>query len=643
MSVPNGRHSQPHANSTGPQTPGRDRPAKKVDAKPWGERKKPQREVVVPSEFRPAVRYDDLERIANTISLESGSHVVPSVSKGEPLRFLIYGQGTALDDAIRCVNQFIDRARTKTAASTTWAKLKAFDANEWCRNELKVMEDQHKAQFKTAPSEEEPPPCKVIVGWSDDLQLRGVSPRDAFGGQLEALDPIRTSDEVFISLTRKMQLTIEGYHPSNVQDAEEHIQNLVRKVEGTFFKPEPINFILDHTEGIDVLLHGIKDWPIQSNELIPQLKVSPMMDEHGYFRNRDIDPALLARVQHQLLCVLESVRYERGTYDLVIRYGCLAVGGLKKEERGNKYSVEGFQMGISRAKITLRVTKWLGDRQLENNLLDRLMAAEHLLEPVGSSGSSASMFAPGKLQNVRPIFRGTWLLEDLNSPNVAQAIVIQIDWTEDEEGYYEKMAPQFFKLRQEKVLPEDHLDINLMELGDARGWHFGLESMQAISKSTVSRALVGFADRVRMSPECAKDFKSTKAFAIWDFPGFKSLGSRLDKVYTFGIKETRYEVEALTMWYPRAAPCWGIFVRHRDWKMLLNPLEKLPPGHSVSFGDTFQSFLPDDGLASVSTQGTSKSLSELVKMKGGELPPAGKGIKLLAEKLIKLSGVINGY
>jgi hypothetical protein len=45
-------------------------------------------------------------------------------------------------------------------------------------------------------------------------------------------------------------------------------------------------------------------------------------------------------------------------------------------------------------------------------------------------------------------------------------VVVQIDWTEDEDGMYEKMSPVFYRLKPGNAAPIERMDINLLELGE---------------------------------------------------------------------------------------------------------------------------------------------------------------------------------
>jgi hypothetical protein len=45
-------------------------------------------------------------------------------------------------------------------------------------------------------------------------------------------------------------------------------------------------------------------------------------------------------------------------------------------------------------------------------------------------------------------------------------IVVQIDWTDDGEGSYDKTETKFYRLDPGKYAPKMNMDINLLELGE---------------------------------------------------------------------------------------------------------------------------------------------------------------------------------
>lgn len=127
----------------------------------------------------------------------------------------------------------------------------------------------------------------------------------------------------------------------------------------------------------------------------------------------------------------------------------------------------------------------MGDR-----ILRACMLANELLEPAKSSAYFGC--TPKSLEQTRPTFRGTWVFREpssaMNSPrepphqsthpkpmkqqsavntnSLTTLFVVQIDWTEDEEGLYEKGIPKFFKVEPGKAGPKTNIDVTLLELGE---------------------------------------------------------------------------------------------------------------------------------------------------------------------------------
>jgi hypothetical protein len=68
----------------------------------------------------------------------------------------------------------------------------------------------------------------------------------------------------------------------------------------------------------------------------------------------------------------------------------------------------------------------------------------------------------------RPLARGTQKSQtanhDATKADPVSHIVIQLEWTEDEEGHYEKMAPAYYRLKPGALAPKEKMDVNLLEL-----------------------------------------------------------------------------------------------------------------------------------------------------------------------------------
>jgi hypothetical protein len=319
------------------------------------------------------------------------------------------------------------------------------------------------------------------------------------------------------------------------------------------------------------------------------------------------------------------------------------------------------------------------------HILHRLTTQAYFLETTKSAGYFGCM--PATLQETRPTFRGTWVFRDPNSAvtqppapprhsgrpmplnpvqrnmeNAPQAptslFVIQVDWTDDEEGQYEKGTPRFYKLGPGKKGPTKNMDVNLLELGEyvytvrckkieltisrSRGWQFSLESLTHVPSKMVPAFLSEFADKhVKMK----KKYKipSTEHFADWEAtPTVKRhlLTGRLDSVYRFGIKDTCYKVELTAMWYPaQNLPVWGLAVRHMEWETHLAELESLSIGRRAEWENTMATFFPQDGQSS--RMGDDDLDMARLDLDNNDMASAQDGLAFLVEKLLKLSAIVS--
>ncbi|KAF2637096.1 hypothetical protein P280DRAFT_458889 [Massarina eburnea CBS 473.64] len=645
--------------------------------------RKPSQVIIVPPEYRRDTTSAERERLIYTLK-QYGVELVPNWDVGSangqgPItRFLMFGTGSGLEKATVEINKWILSAKTKSKESTAWAKTPAYDVNKWWYEQVWEKEAARKEMFKGLPEDENDENLfSLIVEWPKELceEDSKTLPKDVFGGpKLEGLDPLRFEHEVFIIplMQKNWPVEIKGYKEENVDAAAAHYQSLMLKIQiQNASSARPINIILDECEGIDVCLEEAeKWWPNREHIIAPRLIHSPMMYEPGAFRKDGLHSTTASAIQHALKLGLEAIRYQKGYYDFSIRFGAFVLhtsNRMPVSLIGKSYPKDVFLAGVN-TSFECEAKKWqvLSSRSVicpnfyrlmnDSNgkaLLARLIASDDFLEPMKSAGFFG--YTPPSLDDVRPMFRGTWIFRDPNAPrwpkdnkankkDPPSLMVVQIDWTDDEEGMYEKMEPRFFQLKPGHSSPEEHLDIKMLELGESRAWQLSIESMSPIPKRLASPALRGFADGVTIKPNY--QLQSNGIFAMWkNSSSLPLLNGRLDKVYSFGIQKTCYRVELIGMWYPgQAVPCWGINFRHGEWATHLAQLERLVVGRGAEWGDAIATFLPNDGLSSFDTAPKDETdLRRLQKfslnMNNPETPR--DGTRLVLDQLMRLSAVIN--
>ena len=312
-----------------------------------------------------------------------------------------------------------------------------------------------------------------MVQWPEDLLIQDLTPRAVFGNELQGLNEIRKKDMVYITLLPNHAVEILGFGDDSVEAAESHYITLVNCVRAKSNVSRVANMILDEREGIDVVFLQAHDWwPNLDDMVVPQLVPSAMMDQPGSFRDDVLYDQQVEEIQASIKRCVEAVSYTKGAYDFAVRLGAIALDSAKidRSHIGKKHGKEKFIRSIN-GHVDLKPKKWLFDHMLGVQLYDSLIAADDLLEPTkaGDYWGTTSF----SLEDTIPSLRGTWIFRDPNDvqiqPRQAPArshFVVQIDWTDDGEGSFEKTGTKFYKLAAAKNGPKMNMDFNLLELGE---------------------------------------------------------------------------------------------------------------------------------------------------------------------------------
>jgi hypothetical protein len=179
---------------------------------------------------------------------------------------------------------------------------------------------------------------------------------------LQALDEIRKRDQVYISLLPNDRVEILGFDITNVEAAESHYKTTIERIRiEKCILQQSTTMILDEREGIDIaLLRAESWWPACDETIVPRLIPSPMMDEPGSFREDGLHDTQLVDIRDPIKRALQVVSHRKGSYDFVVRLGCVALTSARKigeDPIGKQVSKEKFLRSL-RKEVDLAPKKW---------------------------------------------------------------------------------------------------------------------------------------------------------------------------------------------------------------------------------------------------------------------------------------------
>lgn len=201
---------------------------------------------------------------------------------------------------------------------------------------------------------------QIIVDWPEDLANDEITPRTAFGNELQALNDIRKRDRVFITLLCDNRVEILGFDMLDVDAAQAHYKTMIERVRTDKCINQATNIIMDEREGIEVvLLQAASWWPNLTDMVVPRLLSSEMMFEPGSFRDDELYDAQLTAIKNSLKHALEAVSYKKGYYDFAVRLGCVALSSkqIGPQYVGRKHTKDLFVKSIN-GKVDLSPKKW---------------------------------------------------------------------------------------------------------------------------------------------------------------------------------------------------------------------------------------------------------------------------------------------
>lgn len=148
------------------------------------------------------------------------------------------------------------------------------------------------------------------------------------------------------------QLEICGADINNARSAEHHIKVLLQKVQLTHNNKVvyPKYFILDTREdsGRGVLYEKAETWwpNCTAHPIIPRIFRCAMTSSEPGDHGQDLQLEQHYEIQNEIQRALDIARYEKGTYELSIRLGCLAMK-QPVSDASVKHDLDKFLVGIT--------------------------------------------------------------------------------------------------------------------------------------------------------------------------------------------------------------------------------------------------------------------------------------------------------
>lgn len=124
----------------------------------------------VHQEFRRSTHHREGDNLINSVYKETGCIVVAHWEQRSIKRFDVFG-GSNCSNAVAAINKWIARANEKSTDAAAWAKMPAFNHDEWYQEILQQEEEEHSERFLgPVPAVQEGEPMRQKVTFLRPLQ-----------------------------------------------------------------------------------------------------------------------------------------------------------------------------------------------------------------------------------------------------------------------------------------------------------------------------------------------------------------------------------------------------------------------------------------------------------------------------------------
>lgn len=116
--------------------------------------KKANRTIPVHPEFRRETHKTECDRLLQDVRVDTGCIVLAYWDHYKIVKFDVFG-GAGVESAVGMLNDWIAKGGERTKGSRAWAKMPAYNADQWYYGAVQQMEDARKEAFKTDEPEGE--------------------------------------------------------------------------------------------------------------------------------------------------------------------------------------------------------------------------------------------------------------------------------------------------------------------------------------------------------------------------------------------------------------------------------------------------------------------------------------------------------
>ncbi|KAF2233157.1 hypothetical protein EV356DRAFT_448903 [Viridothelium virens] len=549
--------------------------------------------------------FPKLEQLAN----ETGTHiqVKRSEKSGNNVVLLFWGQKQQVDAAKAIANKWVSELGGESVKAKAWAKLWSLTPDLKQRLEKKLVDDEQRQAFRQTPETGITFPAIGNVLWPADE----YHPVEVLGKSYEALDPIRMDcrcyivwdDDAFKLMGRDKEMVRTA--AIRVRGALFHVVARQMDVRSIYILQLPI----EHGA-----LLNIRPWKYYAPDQLrrgvdpdkAQTLVRADMNRSGSLPEADIllDSTLRSRlnaikIRDTTIELLEGLRYYKGNVKMEFRLGNFMLLRYRHPS-ADGWQFEDFENMLSQQQFKGAVSQVLGDEELEEMLLKRIMQADHLLEP-SSTGTAT-------LEDERPTYSAKI---NIHNPNGTGNYLYELVF-EDSGRMFQCTSQNWSKLDPDCSSPTKLLDVPLIDLQKGSAWALEASATQVVSdESQVPSILLSFAERLAVDPRRARDHANPTRF-LW-FPEGLPVNYCDQKVsWTFKLIGSMYHVEVARHQHidlkkadavigrgmgplgMMEKPRWSVTVYHEGWGASLATHANLKVGECTTYPIEATKWFPED-------------------------------------------------